>query len=136
MSQSSEIKGTARYVTPAIMQEMLDTQASKLTEHFDQKLETLLQPIKSELLTLKDQIAVKDTEIELLKNELDDALEVIGKQGETLDLLEERLGVVEAYQVDSKESFKMLEERVEERTNRQLRQTVVEQNIKEKKDES
>ena len=136
MSSTSEDKGTRGYVTKPILQEMLNSLEKRMMDHFDLKLESLLQPVKDDIQELKTTIETKDKEIQKAKEEVAKAREEL----ETLTTSNKELGskveVLEKFQVDAIKSFKQLEDKVEERTNRQMRQTLVIKGLPEKDGES
>ena len=85
----------------------------------------LLLPINTEIASLKSELRSRDVAISALQTEVaavksaNDELMSVNKK------LEEKLSDSEKFQSTVIESFIQLEEKLEDRTNRQLRQTIV-----------
>ena len=140
MSSASDEQRSSCYVSKTAIQEMLDEQAldlkTDLKTFFDQKLSSLLEPIRQDIFDLKQEIDEKEAVISDLKSEL----ESVKLQNQDLvtgqNSLIARLEKLESFQSSATKSFLQLEEKTEERTNRQLRQTIVVKGLPEKKKES
>ena len=107
-----------RYVTRTSLQEMLDAQTKEMKAFFDKKMDERLKPISDEIAELKKELHLKNAVIDNLKSE------VASIKASNEELVK--------FQNSSLESFKLLEEKLEDRTNRQLRQTVVIKGLPEK----
>ena len=124
-----------RYVSETTLQEMLDALSKDLKSHFTKQFAIELKPINDEIAALKLELKSKVDVIDNLKADM----ELIKSANEELvsvnKSLEAKLVSSEEFQVSAIESFRQLEEKLEDRTNRQLRQTIVVKGIPEKENE-
>ena len=106
-----------------------------MKKYFTDQLATLLLPINTEIASLKSELRSRDVAISALQTEVaavksaNDELMSVNKK------LEEKLSDSEKFQSTVIESFIQLEEKLEDRTNRQLRQTIVVKGLPEKPSE-
>ena len=114
-------KENSEFVSKATLQEMLDAQSRDMKRHFDERLAA----VNEDIAALKSELKSKDNDIINLKAEINS----IKAENKTL---EARMTTLQATTI---ESFKQLEEKVEDRTNRQLRQTIVVKGLAEKPNE-
>ena len=124
-----------RYVTRTTLQEMLDAQTKEMKAFFDKKMDERLKPISDEIAKLKEELHLKNAVIDNLKLEVASIKATNDELVTSVKSLETRLVISEKFQNSSLESFKLLEEKLEDRTNRQLRQTVVIKGLPEKEGE-
>ena len=124
-----------RYVTKSSLQEMLDAQSREMKSYFSEQFEARLKPINDEISSLKAELQLKNEAI----NKLSSEMEVVKSTNDELvaanKSLEDRISTCEKFQSSALESFKVLEEKLEDRTNRQLRQTIVVKGLPEKENE-
>ena len=117
------------------MQEMLDCQAKDLKQHFSEQMAATLKPIRDDIAALKIETNMKNDIIETLQNDI----QLVKSTNEELTSanksLEAKLTSLENFQVSTVESFRQLEEKLEDRTNRQLRQTIIVKGLPEKVNE-
>ena len=106
-----------------------------MKKYFTDQLATLLLPINTEIASLKSELRSRDVAISALQTEVaavksaNDELMSVNKK------LEEKLSDSEKFHSTVIESFIQLEEKLEDRTNRQLRQTIVVKGLPEKPSE-
>ena len=114
---------------------MLDALSKDLKSHFTKQFAIELKPINDEIAALKLELKSKVDVIDNLKADM----ELIKSANEELvsvnKSLEAKLVSSEEFQVSAIESFRQLEEKLEDRTNRQLRQTIVVKGIPEEENE-
>ena len=114
---------------------MLDTQSREMKLYFSEQFDARLKPINDEISSLKAELQIKNEAIDKLASEMEllkstnDELVAANKS------LEAKMSTSEKFQSSALESFKMLEEKLEDRTNRQLRQTIVVKGLAEKENE-
>ena len=118
------------------IQKIIDAQSRDLKTYINEQLDVRLKPINDEIASLKLELKQKVAEIDHLKSAIVDVKSVNEQLVTANKSLEARLVTLEDFQAASKESFKQLETRVEDRTNRQLRQTIVVKGLPEKKNET
>ena len=118
------------------IQKIIDAQSRDLKTYINEQLDVRLKPINDEIASLKLELKQKVAEIDHLKSAIVDVKSVNEQLMTANKSLEARLVTLEDFQAASKESFKQLETRVEDRTNRQLRQTIVVKGLPEKKNET
>ena len=111
-----------RYVSRSLLQEMLDTQSREMKLYFSEQFDARLKPINDEISSLKAELQIKNEAIDKLASEMEllkstnDELVAANKS------LEAKVSTSEKFQSSALELFKMLEEKLEDRTNRKLRQ--------------
>ena len=93
---------------------------------------SLLKPFDEEIAQLKTALTVKDAEINALKSDISKEISTNEELKSENKTLEARISIVEKFQNKTVESFQQLEAKVEDRTNRQLRQTIVIKGLPEK----
>ena len=124
-------KKDSEYVCKSEILEMFED----MKKYFTDQLATLLLPINTEIASLKSELRSRDVAISALQTEVaavksaNDELMSVNKK------LEEKLSDSEKFQSTVIESFIQLEEKLEDRTNRQLRQTIVVKGLPEKPSE-
>ena len=118
------------------IQKIIDAQSRDLKTYINEQLDVRLKPINDEIASLKLELKQKVAEIDHLKSAIVDVKSINEQLVTANKSLEARLVTLEDFQAASKESFKQLETRVEDRTNRQLRQTIVVKGLPEKKNET
>ena len=96
---------------------------------------SLLTPLNEEIALLKTALTSKDAEINALKSEVSKVISANEELKSENKTLEARISIVEKFQSKTVESFQQLETKVEDRTNRQLRQTIVIKGLPEKPNE-
>ena len=111
---------------------MLDAQTKEMKAFFDKKMDDRLKPISDEISELKKELQLKKAVNDNLKSEVASIKAFQEELVTSCKSLETRLSISEKFQHSSLESFKLLEEKLEDRTNRQLRQTVVINGLPEK----
>ena len=133
---------SSSYVTESKLEELLDAQTKKFTSKFDEfksyftdHLQALLKPINEEISSLKSSIDTRDAEINTLKTQIATIQSTNNDLIAANKTLEARLSKTEKFQSDATASFQQLETKLEDRTNRQLRQTIVVKGLPEKKNE-
>ena len=108
-----------RYVSRSLLQEMLDTQSREMKLYFSEQFDARLKPINDEISSLKAELQIKNEAIDKLASEMEllkstnDELVAANKS------LEAKVSTSEKFQSSALESFKMLEEKLEDRTIRQ-----------------
>ena len=92
----------------------------------------MLTPFNEEIAQLKTALTVKDAEINALKSDISKEISTNEELKSENKTLEARISIVEKFQNKTVESFQQLEAKVENPTNRQLRQTIVIKGLPEK----
>ena len=114
---------------------MLYAQSREMKIYFSEQFDARLKHINNEISSLKAELQLKNEAIDKLTSEM----EVVKSTNDELvaanKSLEDRISTCEKFQSSALESFKMLEEKLEDRTNRQLRQTIVVKGLPEKENE-
>ena len=127
-----DTESSSRYVREVTLKEMFDSHAAEMKKYIAEHFAVLLQPTNHEIALLREELKSRDSAIADLK------LEVAAVKATNSDLvnankkLEEKLTKFDEFQTATLESFKQLEEKVEDRTNRQLRKTIVVKGLPEK----
>ena len=117
------------------MQKMLDAQSRDMKSYFTQQLAIALKPINEEIASLKLELQARNKDIDNLKSEIEEIKSVNKELIAVNESLKTRMVTSEKFQTAALESFKQLEGKLEDRTNRQLRQTIVVKGLPEKQDE-
>ena len=117
------------------MQEMLDRQAKDLKQHFSEQMAATLKPIRDDIAALKEELKMKNDVIDTLRNDIQLVKSTNEELASANKSLEAKLTNFEHFQVSAVESFRQLEEKLEDRTNRQLRQTIIVKGLPEKVNE-
>ena len=117
------------------MQEMLDRQAKDLKQHFSEQMAATLKPIRDDIAALKEELKMKNDVIDTLRNDIHLVKSTNEELASANKSLEAKLTNFEHFQVSAVESFRQLEEKLEDRTNRQLRQTIIVKGLPEKVNE-
>ena len=102
-----------------------------IAEHFA----VLLQPTNQEIALLRAELKSRDSAIANLKQEVAAMKATNAKLVNANKELTEKLKKFDEFQSATVESFKQLEEKVEDRTNRQLRNTILVKGLLEKPNE-
>ena len=118
------------------IQAIIDAQSRDLKNYINEQLDVRLKSINNEISSLKLELKQRVTEIDNLKSAIVDIKSVNDQLLSDNKSLKARLDSSEEFQAAVKESFKQLETKVEDRTNRQLRQTIVVKGLPEKKNET
>ena len=122
---------TDEYGSKYAMKEDLKEMFDDLKSYFA----SLLTPLNEEIALLKTALTSKDAEINALKSDISKVISTNEKLQSENKTLEARISIVEKFQHKTVESFQQLEAKVEDRTNRQLRQTIVIKGLPEKPNE-
>ena len=122
---------TDEYGSKYAMKEDLKEMFDDLKSYFA----SLLTPLNEEIALLKTALTSKDAEINALKSEVSKVISANEELKSENKTLEARISIVEKFQSKTVESFQQLETKVEDRTNRQLRQTIVIKGLPEKPNE-
>ena len=117
------------------VKEMLDAMSNELKKYFDEKLTTLLQPIRDEVTSIKSQLQAKDKEIANLQSEITSIKAANNNLLAANSVISSKLSELEKFKEDTIESFSQVVERVEDRNNRGLGQTIVVRGLPEKNKE-
>ena len=117
------------------MQKMLDAQSRDMKSYFTQQLAIALKPINEEIASLKLELPARNKDIDNLKSEIEEIKSVNKELIAVNESLKTRMVTSEKFQTAALESFKQLEGKLEDRTNRQLRQTIVVKGLPEKQEE-
>ena len=118
------------------IQAIIDAQSRDLKTYINEQLDVRLKPINDEITSLKLELKQRVAEIDNLKSAIVEIKSVNDQLVSTNKSLEARLVSSEEFQEAIKQSFKQLEIKVEDRTNRQLRQTIVVKGLPEKQNET
>ena len=118
------------------IQAIIDPQSRDLKTYINEQLDVRLKPINDEITSLKLELKQRVAEIDNLKSAIVEIKSVNEQLVSANKALEARLVSSEEFQDAVKESFKQLETKVEDRTNRQLRQTIVVKGLPEKQNET
>ena len=118
------------------LQKMLDAQSRDMKLYFAEQLTIALKPLNEDIASLKSELQARNKEIDNLKSEMEEVKSVNKELVSVTESLKARLVTSEKFQAAALESFKQLESKLEDRTNRQLRQTIVVKGLPEKKDET
>ena len=122
---------SSRYVKESTLKEILEAHSSDLKKHFA----ALLGPVNKELALLREELQSRDLAIAELKKEVTAVKATNNELLNTNKGLEAKLSEFDEFRKATLESFKQLEEKVEDRTNRQLRKTIVIKGLPEKPNE-
>ena len=117
-----------RYVQQSQLQNIIDAQTKELKLYFAAQITEQLKPLNEEISSLKSELKCRNEELDKLKTEY----AAVKSSNESLEV---RVVKMEKFQSAALESFKALEEKLEDRTNLQLRQTIVIKGIPEKANE-
>ena len=124
-------KATTDSVSESTLKEMFDENTSDLKKHFAEQVAIL----NNEIASLKSELQSRDADITNLKTEVAAIKSINEELASSNKALEEKVAKTEKFQSAVIESFQQLEEKLEDRTNRQLRQTIVVKGLQEKPNE-
>ena len=96
------------------MQEMLDRQAKDLKQHFSEQMAATLKPIRDDIAALKEELKMKNDVIDTLRNDIQLVKSTNEELASANKSLEAKLTNFEHFQVSAVESFRQLEEKLEE----------------------
>ena len=117
------------------LQRMLDAQSRHMKLYFAEQLAIALKPLNEDIASLKLELQARNKDIDNLKSEIEEIKSVNKELIAVNESLKTRMVTSEKFQTAALESFKQLEGKLEDRTNRQLRQTIVVKGLPEKQDE-
>ena len=117
------------------LQRMLDAQSRHMKLYFAEQLAIALKPLNEDIASLKLELQARNKDIDNLNSEIEEVESVNKELVSVTESLKATLVASEKIQTAALELFKQLEGQLEDRTNRQLRQTIVVKGLPEKKDE-
>ena len=126
---------SSRYVRESTLKDMFDSHATEMKKYIAEHFAVLLEPTNKEIALLRSELKSRDSAISDLKEEVAAVKATNAELANANKELTEKLTKFDKFQSATLESFKQLEEKVEDRTNRQLRKTIVVKGLPEKPNE-